>query len=134
MYGVFKKEPAPEQQPIALKSEDGTESRWMLDVVNGMSFPILSSEVTIGRISKKDPNPTPDPHHIRLADPTRTVSKTHARLVFRDVWYIEDLGSTNGVVLIDGVESETEVVPGELVIAGSRFLLGTLEVRLRRLP
>jgi pSer/pThr/pTyr-binding forkhead associated (FHA) protein len=69
---------------------------------------------------------------VLVVDDTRTVSKTHALLRRRaDAWMIADLGSTNGVVVVDG-ETEIEVAPGADHEVQERFLLGDAELRLVR--
>ena len=74
----------------------------------------------------------PDAQLIRLTDPARTVSKTHARIeLVSGAWLIIDLGSTNGVYLSDdGTDVELESnVPTTLTAA---FRLGELPFRLER--
>jgi len=74
----------------------------------------------------------PDAQLIRLTDPARTVSKTHARIeLVSGAWLIIDLASTNGVYLDDdGSEVELEAdVPTTLTPA---FRLGELPFRLER--
>lgn len=72
---------------------------------------------------------------IALDDPTRTVSKRHARLVRQgESWAVIDLGSTNGVLLLapDGTELG-DAPPGYAVpLPGPAFLLGDLRVELRQ--
>jgi pSer/pThr/pTyr-binding forkhead associated (FHA) protein len=88
---------------------------------DGRSFALSGASVVIGR------NPVGDPGEQRLAisDGTRTLSKTHARLVVTDdEWRLTDLNATNGVVVV--AEDGTEVLldPGESVVGTGRFILG----------
>jgi len=74
----------------------------------------------------------PDAQLIRLTDPARTVSKTHARIeLVSGAWLIIDLASTNGVYLDDdGTDVELEAnAPTTLTPA---FRLGELPFRLER--
>lgn len=70
---------------------------------------------------------------LEIPDPTRTLSKTHARLRFDgEQWTVEDLGSTNGVFIFDEGGAEHEAEPRRETPAGRHLMLGTLEIRLRR--
>lgn len=84
-------------------------------------FALSGASVVIGR------NPVGEPGEQRLAvaDTTRTLSKTHARLVVDgDEWRLTDLHSTNGVVVAAEDGTETLLDPGESVIGTGRFILG----------
>ncbi|MFK4788841.1 FHA domain-containing protein, partial [Microbacterium sp. ZW T5_56] len=71
--------------------------------------------------------------NVPVADGTRTVSKTHARLDLIDgVWWITDLASTNGVFLIDESGAEQELRSGIPTVLTERFLLGDAELRITR--
>ncbi len=91
-------------------------------------------------VLRRDPGPSsrpdatrPDAQLVAIADETRTVSKTHARLELRgDTWYVTDLESTNGVLFATLMGTEVEAPPGEEIEAGERFFLGDAEVRLTR--
>lgn len=107
-------------------------ARWEL-VLPGGSLVALSADVVIlGR------NPVGDPAHplaqlVAVADATRTVSKTHARLERRgEVWTITDLGSTNGILLPSLLGTDIEVEPGVEAEVTDRFLLGDAPIRLQR--
>lgn len=72
-------------------------------------------------------------HLLAVPDSSRTLSKVHARLRLNgDEWTIEDLGSTNGVFLFDADGSDREIAAHTEVLAGRHFMLGTLEVRIKR--
>lgn len=88
---------------------------------DGRTFALSGASVVIGR------NPIGDPGEQRLAisDTTRTLSKTHARLVVHeDEWRLTDLHATNGVVVVGDDGTETLLDPGESVIGNGRFILG----------
>lgn len=102
-------------------------ARWVLVLPDGAKHP-LAADTVLGR----RPEPVPGVHAIALEDPTRTVSKMHARLRFDGgAWTIEDLGSTNGVVLLQDGGGEQVIPPHTPVPAEPRMLLGTLLVRLQ---
>jgi hypothetical protein len=105
---------------------------WELVPPIGKTIDITSEVIIIGRRPSGD-TAHPAAQLIPIADETRTVSKTHARLELRgDHWVITDLGSTNGVLLPTLMGTELEAQPGVEVAAGERFFLGDAEVRLRR--
>lgn len=107
-------------------------SRWELVLPDGSTADLSGDVVILGR------NPVADPAHPRaqllaIADPTRTVSKTHARLERRgEVWRIVDLGSTNGILLPSPLGTNVEVEPGGAAEVAERFLLGDAALRLQR--
>lgn len=69
-------------------------------------------ELVIGRSSRCD---------VRLRDPT--VSRRHARLIFRDGrWVFQDLASTNGSVLNGRRVGRCEVRPGDRLRLGTALL------------
>ncbi len=70
---------------------------------------------------------------IGIVDPTRTISKVHARLEPRaDRWYVTDMGSTNGTVVRDAGGVEVEAGTAEAIEVTGTLLLGDLEVNLTR--
>ena len=105
---------------------------WELVPPVGAPIDILSDVVILGRRPVADPG-YPKAQLIAIGDDTRTVSKTHARLELRgDSWFVTDLESTNGVVLVTLMGTEIDAEPGVELAAGERFFLGDAEVRLRR--
>lgn len=108
-------------------------SVWELVPPSGAPIPLEADVVILGR------HPATDPRHPRaqlvtIIDPTRTVSKTHARLERRgDTWHITDLQSTNGVLLPSLLGSDIELEPGSEVEVADRFLLGDAALRLQRI-
>ena len=100
---------------------------WVLELSDGSVFS-LSGDTVVGR----KPEPIEGSAVLAVPDVTRTLSKSHARLTSDgERWLIEDLGSTNGLVLLREDGSESEITPGVRVEATERMLFGTLEVRLR---
>lgn len=95
--------------------------RRVLALDDGRTFALSATSIVIGR------NPEGEPGEQRLAipDKTRTLSKTHARLVVQgDEWRLTDLHSTNGVVVVADDGAETLLDPGESVTGAGRFVLG----------
>jgi|LSQX01.3.fsa_nt_gb hypothetical protein len=100
---------------------------WVLELADGTELN-LENDTIVGR----RPEAIDGAFALAIPDATRTLSKSHARLRFDgDVWTIEDLGSTNGLVLISDSGAETELAPRVPTQATTRLLLGTLEVKLR---
>ena len=107
------------------------EELWVLSPEGAEPIRVTRPVALLGR------NPSvsaehPDAQLIRLTDPARTVSKTHARIeLVSGAWLIIDLASTNGVYLDDdGTSVELEAdVPTTLTPA---FRLGELAFRLER--
>lgn len=104
---------------VVVARKRGVRRSLVLD--DGRTFLLSGARVVIGR------NPVGDPGEQRLAitDMTRTLSKTHARLVVTDdEWRLTDLHATNGVVVVADDGSETLLDPGESVVGNGRFILG----------
>lgn len=95
--------------------------RRFLVLDDGRKFGLSGASVVIGR------NPVGDPGEqcLAVSDTTRTLSKTHARLVVHDdEWRLTDLHATNGVVVVADDGTEVLLDPGESVIGTGRFILG----------
>ena len=59
------------------------------------------------------------------------MSKTHARIELRDDgWIVVDLGSTNGVIVVDLDGSAYDATPGAPARVAERLVLGDVEMRL----
>lgn len=100
---------------------------WVLELPDERVLELTGDDVVIGR----KPMPVDGSTVLVVPDPTRTLSKSHARLRRTgETWTIEDLNSTNGVFVFDG-DSQTEITPGVEVEASAQLIIGTLEVRLR---
>ncbi|MEV7610653.1 DUF5684 domain-containing protein [Microbacterium sp. NPDC089320] len=103
---------------VVVARKRGVRRSLVLD--DGRRFSLSGASVVIGR------NPIGEPGEQRLAisDTTRTLSKTHARLVVHDdEWRLTDLHATNGVVVEEN-GTETLLDPGESVTGNGRFILG----------
>lgn len=102
-------------------------ARWALELPDGQQLELASDDVIVGR----KPVTVEGADVLVIPDPTRTLSKSHARLrLGGDGWTIEDLRSTNGVFTIDAGGAHTELAPGAAVLATEELVIGTLEVRL----
>ena len=107
-----------------------TSQMWALRWASGQSALFSIGPVVVGR------NPTAHAGHVgaqlvQLEDSTRTVSKSHALFEYSaGVWYVTDLQSTNGVILVSESGLHTDAVPGQRVQATPHLMLGDLDVRL----
>lgn len=104
-------------------------TRWRLELEDGTSVTLPSDDVVIGRRPVAVDTATP----VTLPDPTRTLSRVHARLrrdASRDIWTIEDLGSSNGIALVTPAGKATFLVPRRPVAATETLLIGTMTTRL----
>ncbi|MFI8632571.1 DUF5684 domain-containing protein [Microbacterium sp. NPDC077663] len=107
-------------------------ARWELVLPDGTTTALSSDVVILGRNPLADPA-RPSAQLIAIADPTRTVSKTHARLERRgEAWRIIDLRSTNGILLPNALGADVEVDAGGEAEVADRFLLGDAALRLQR--
>lgn len=107
-------------------------TEWMLTPPLGAPIRLTSPVLILGRRPATDPD-YPQAQLIDVADETRTVSKTHARLeLVGERWTITDLESTNGVVIIGDDGTEIELPAGGSHTVVETFLLGDAELRLTR--
>jgi pSer/pThr/pTyr-binding forkhead associated (FHA) protein len=96
-------------------------ARRVLVLDDGRTFALSSTSIVIGR----NPEGEPGEQRLSIPDKTRTLSKTHARLVVHgDEWRLTDLHSTNGVVVVADDGAETLLDAGESVTGAGRFILG----------
>jgi hypothetical protein len=106
--------------------------RWAVELPDGSEVELTADTVVLGR-RPAPPREAPGAQLVEIADATRTVSKTHALLRRQgETWMISDLGSTNGVVVVDGAGDEREIGPGAALAVESVFLLGDAQVRVHR--
>lgn len=104
--------------------------RWALELPDGETHELLGDDVVVGR----KPSPIDGSAVLTLADPTRTVSKSHVRLRFDgELWTVEDLNSTNGIASVGAAGELIPLTAGQVQVAPERLVLGTLEVTLRQL-
>lgn len=95
--------------------------RRVLVLDDGRRFALSATSIVMGR----NPEGGAGEQRLSIPDKTRTLSKTHARLVVQgDEWRLTDLDSTNGVVVVADDGAETLLEPGESVIGAGRFVLG----------
>jgi predicted component of type VI protein secretion system len=115
-----------EQTMLAVRSRP----RWYLVTGDGTKLALTGDTVVLGRSPSADPA-EPGVQLLAVPDSTRTISKRHARLELAGgSWRITDLGSTNGVTLIDPDGTERglgDSGPRELT---RHFYLGDAELRL----
>lgn len=101
-----------------------------LTLPSGQSVPVAASVVVLGRNPRADEAGV---QYVAVSDEGRSVSKQHARLVWTGVhWTITDLGSTNGVSLVDPSGAESALEPHTTAVVGPRFVLGDAAVALTR--
>ena len=106
--------------------------RWAVELPDGSEVDLTADTVVLGR-HPTAPGEAPAAQLVGIADATRTVSKTHALLRRQgEIWMISDLGSTNGVVVVDGAGAERELAPGASLALERAFLLGDAQLRMRR--
>lgn len=124
---VEDEEPDFDKTVVAPRKKKET---WTIVPEGGSPISLTKSAVLLGR----NPSSTaPDTQLVSVPDPSKTVSKTHARLTVTDgVWTIVDLNSTNGVYLLSEDGDETEVDAGVPTVVGDSFRLGDLTVRISK--
>lgn len=102
--------------------------RWVLELPDGSLLPLPSNDVIVGR----RPSSEGESSVLVIPDSTRTLSKSHVRLhVIDGAWVVTDLGSTNGLAVIDETGEELVVASGVSEPATEEMMFGTLRVRLR---
>ena len=91
--------------------------------------PLTRKEVVLGRkVPSEDLGSAVQV--VTIPDPTKTISGKHAKLTFEDgAWNIEDLGSTNGIYLVNDSGEETLAV-GKIKLESS-FYLGDVRFSVR---
>ncbi|MEW6185804.1 MAG: cyclic nucleotide-binding domain-containing protein, partial [Thermodesulfobacteriota bacterium] len=108
-------------QPVAFSKPEANSSQPILQVVSGEAnqkeFPLGMEKLRIGRSGYND---------LILAD--GKVSREHAEIYFETGRYvIEDLNSTNGVYLNDGLVRKIPLKSGDRITIGDTSLLFTLK-------
>lgn len=100
---------------------------WSLVVEGGPTFRLSGAPVVLGR---RPTGASADVQVIAVPDPTRTLSKAHARLEPVDGgWIVTDLDATNGVVVVGADGAETLLDPGASAPIVERILLGKVAMR-----
>lgn len=98
--------------------------RYRLVVDGAGSFPLAGQRILLGR---KPVSSDAGVQALAVPDATKTLSKVHARLDLADgAWTITDLGSTNGVVLLDADGAERILEAGVTAPVTGTFVLGKL--------
>ncbi|MFT4231955.1 MAG: FHA domain-containing protein, partial [Leucobacter sp.] len=126
---------APAAPAAADDDEDRTvvvarRARWGIELPDGEVLGLEGDDVVVGR----RPEVLTGAVVLQIADPTRTMSKSHARLRRHgEDWTIEDLHSTNGVSVIDEHGATVPLEPGREYEVIEDLIIGTLEVKLRRI-
>lgn len=88
----------------------------------GVETELFSDCVLVGR--NPDSTIVPSAQMVAVDDPTRTMSKTHARLDrFDGAWHVTDLGATNGVKLGQNQRANA-IDPGVPTILSGPFYMG----------
>ena len=101
---------------------------WVIEFEDGTTIPLPADDIVIGRKPSADGVPA-----VAIPDPSRTLSKSHARLRRSgEGWTIEDLDSTNGVALVHEDGREEDVAPRTATVATRRLIIGTMRVVLTR--
>ncbi len=131
-------QPVPAPAAPATVSDDSDDRtvvvqrrvRWGIELPDGEVLELDGDDVVVGR----KPEPVGGARPLQIADPTRTMSKTHARMRRNgEDWTIEDLQSTNGVALVDESGEKVPLEAGREYEVIEQLVIGTLEVRLRRI-
>ncbi|MCC4909363.1 FHA domain-containing protein [Microbacterium sp. cx-59] len=128
-------EPAPLTRRARRGGEDATAvvrapAAWELLLPTGETAPVTARVIVLGR----NPSATePGAQYVAVSDEARTVSKNHARVEWNGAsWSITDLGSTNGVAVVDAAGVE-QILPAEgTASVTERFVLGDAVVVLRQ--
>lgn len=101
---------------------------WTLSLGDGRAFVVRAPSVVVGR---RPTASVPGMQALAVADATRTLSRTHARLdLVEGVWRVTDLGSTNGVVVTGPDGEETKAPPGSPTPVYRHVAFGSVEARL----
>jgi len=123
------------KQPIAqrgVKAEvyprSGVTARLIIDGTSELESPVFSLEKNENLLGRRDPTSNIFPEvDLSKYDPQTKISRRHAR-IWRDggVFLVEDLGSSNGTVLIGGVSESLRLTPRQphALNSGDRLRLG----------
>jgi len=106
---------------------------WSLALPDGTAL-ALSGATYVGR-NPAATGAAPDARLLPLADPAKSLSKTHALLVPElDYLMVTDLHSTNGIAVVAPDGGVTVLEPGRTspVAPGSQLQLGSFTVTVRR--
>ncbi|MCL2848607.1 MAG: FHA domain-containing protein [Micrococcales bacterium] len=119
--------PGPYDMDITVQVGPPLAEPWTLALDDGRSFLVRERTAVVGR----RPTSAPGVQAVMIADTTRTLSRTHARLDFGDDgWVVTDLGSTNGVLVTDVDGAQRQVEPGHPTPVCGYVAFGSVEARL----
>lgn len=125
---AFRAAPVLEDEVDATQiSQRSRVQTWRIRVDGEGEVTFSATEILIGRkpAARRE---HPSAELVTVPDPTKTVSKTHARMVLRgDQWMIIDLESTNGV-FVETSRGEHQVVAGSEIAVNEGFSLGDLRL------
>ncbi|HWL60759.1 MAG TPA: FHA domain-containing protein [Microbacteriaceae bacterium] len=105
---------------------------WLLILDTGDRIGIEADSVVLGRRPAATEHGVPG---VTVPDPTKTLSKVHARLDLRgEQWTITDLDSTNGTAIVEPGGRERLLERGGSEVVRGRFVLGEVGLVLVRNP
>lgn len=117
---------ASDETRIVTRSQPRT---WRIEIDGQAAVVIEHEDMIVGRKPVVQ-GAFADAVPVAIPDPTKTLSKVHARLVLREAqWFIIDLGATNGV-LVETPQGDKQIAAGEAVAVSSDFVLGDLRMRI----
>jgi hypothetical protein len=103
---------------------------WELVLPSGEVLAMTARTIVLGRNPQMRRG---EAQYVTVTDPARTVSKEHAQLQWSgEGWTISDLGSVNGVAVVDAQGVEHPVPADAAVPVGGVFLLGEARLQVRR--
>lgn len=107
--------------------------QWSVRTAMGHRIELVGTSAILGRRPRAHPL-YPGAQLVMVTDDATSVSAIHAVLEYvEDEWHVTDLGSTNGVWLVDPVTGEEqELRAHERQRVTPRFLLGELDVQVVR--
>lgn len=123
--------PLDEELDNTQLSQRSREQTWRISIDGAGEVTFTATDILIGRKPSTRPE-HPQSELVTVPDSTKTVSKTHARMVLRgDQWVIIDLESTNGV-FVETPRGEHRVVAGSEITVTGKFSLGDLRLNLEQ--
>jgi hypothetical protein len=129
-YAVDRSEsaaPSDDEHTVVVTRRPKAE--WVLVLDSGDRIAFAETSVVLGRAPGRWVDGV---RGLAVPDPTKTLSKVHARIDrVDDIWTITDLGSTNGVLIGEGPDERT-LAANETADAAGRIVLGELGLRIER--
>lgn len=114
---------------VVAQEESPARLSWVLEFENGVTFALDHDVIVVGR----RPTATGDMAALIVPDPTKTLSKHHARLRrHNEGWTVDDLGSANGTAVVSR-DGAVVVVQQHVATHVHEYLqLGMSRARIRR--